>query len=329
LASLKSVLSDGHHAVAVQLTQLIRQVESIREVSPHFGSIADRLDQVRLEVQDIAMEASRLDHLSQHDPSKLSKVQSRLGQLYSLIKKYQVKDDNALVGLFESLKKEYNELSSAGESISKIEKKIAQSTENLIQEGASLSKKRKAGSSKIIPKMNKLLKELGMPNGKFAIEINDASYPAPDGTDDIRFMFSANQGIALQPLQSVASGGELSRLSLALKSLYASQANLPTIIFDEIDSGISGEVAWRMGQLIFDLAKGHQIMMITHSPQIAAHAHIQYHVSKVLTKGRDASSVQLLTQEMRFVEIAKMLSGDPPSREALANAKSLVAATGH
>jgi DNA repair protein RecN (Recombination protein N) len=116
-------------------------------------------------------------------------------------------------------------------------------------------------------------------------------------------------------------------LSLALKSLYAAQANLPTIIFDEIDTGISGEVAWRMGQLIRELAKEHQILMITHSPQIAAHAGTQYHVSKVMANGKDTSSVQLLNKDTRLVEIAKMLSGDPPSKEAMANAKSLVKAT--
>ena len=175
--------------------------------------------------------------------------------------------------------------------------------------------------------MNSLIHELGMPNGKFSIEINPITDAGPDGMDEIAFMFSANKGIPMQPLQVVASGGELSRLSLALKSLYAAQAELPTIIFDEIDTGISGEVAWRMGQLIRTLAKGHQILMITHSPQIAAHATTQYHVSKVLKSGKDTSSVQLLTQELRMVEIAKMLSGDPPSKEALANAKSLVNAT--
>ena len=174
--------------------------------------------------------------------------------------------------------------------------------------------------------MDMLLKDLGMPNGNFTIEVLPLAQPGPDGADDIQFLFSANKGMALQPLQSVASGGELSRLSLALKSLYAAQSALPTIIFDEIDTGISGEVAWRMGQLLRVLARGHQILMITHSPQIAAHASIQFHVSKVLAAGKDVSSVQLLTKETRLVEIAKMLSGDPPSKEALANAKSLVAA---
>jgi len=165
-----------------------------------------------------------------------------------------------------------------------------------------------------------------MPNANFKIEINPAE-PGADGSDEILFLFSANKGMSMQPLQAVASGGELSRLSLALKSLFAAETKLPTIIFDEIDTGISGEVAWRMGQLIRSLSKGHQVLMITHSPQIAAHAITQYHVSKTLMKGRDTSSVELLTKENRLIEIAKMLSGDPPSKEALANAKSLVSAS--
>jgi DNA repair protein RecN (Recombination protein N) len=165
-----------------------------------------------------------------------------------------------------------------------------------------------------------------MANAQFDIEINSLGSPGVYGMDDISFMFSANKGTSLQPLQAVASGGELSRLSLALKSIYAAQAQLPTIIFDEIDTGISGEVAWRMGQLIRGLAKGHQILMITHSPQIAAHATIQYHVSKMTEGNKDISSIQFLTAPQRIIELAKMLSGDPPSKAALSNAESLIAA---
>lgn len=183
-----------------------------------------------------------------------------------------------------------------------------------------------AGAKRLMPKVTSLLHELGMSNAQFTIEINPLSAPGIHGVDDISFMFSANKGMALQTLQAVASGGELSRLSLALKSIYAAQAQLPTIIFDEIDTGISGEVAWRMGQLIRALAKGHQILMITHSPQIAAHATIQYHVSKVTDGDKDISSIQYLTAPQRIVELAKMLSGDPPSKAALSNADSLIKA---
>jgi DNA repair protein RecN (Recombination protein N) len=144
------------------------------------------------------------------------------------------------------------------------------------------------------------------------------------GIDSIQFLFSANKGQALQSIHRVASGGELSRVMLAIKSLVAKTSALPTIIFDEIDTGISGEVAWRMGQLIRTLAKGHQVLMITHSPQIASHAKTQYHVSKIGKGDKDISSIQLLDANQRLKEIAKMLSGDPPSKEALANAESLM-----
>jgi DNA repair protein RecN (Recombination protein N) len=137
-------------------------------------------------------------------------------------------------------------------------------------------------------------------------------------------VFSANKGSALQPIQSVASGGELSRLSLALKSIYAQEAQLPTVIFDEIDTGISGEVAWRMGQLILDMSKGHQLLMITHSPQIAAHAEHQFHVSKITKGKKDISHIQLLDTGQRVQELAKMLSGDPPTKAAIQNAESLL-----
>ncbi len=324
LELIQKILNDGPHAFNSQLTTLIKQIESVRHVSHPLALLGDRIQALRLEVQDITLEAGRMDGIVQNDPFHLGRIETRLNQLYTLIKKYQSKDENELLNQYASLKKELNELSSVGDHIEKLEKNIAQSMITIQKEADQLSQKRKKGAEKIIPQMISLIHELGMPNGQFSIEINPLTLPGPDGMDDIQFLFSANKGMSLQPIQSVASGGELSRLSLALKSLYAAQAKLPTIIFDEIDTGISGEVAWRMGQLIRSLSKGHQVLMITHSPQIAVHAKIQYHVSKIGTGTRDKSSVLLLTPADRLVEIAKMLSGDQPSKEALANAKSLM-----
>ncbi|HZV71889.1 MAG TPA: DNA repair protein RecN [Saprospiraceae bacterium] len=322
----QKILNDGPHALNGQLITLIKQIETVRHVSPSLAAIGDRIHALRLEIQDITLEAARMDGNVQKDPFLLGRIESRLSQLYILIKKYQSKDEHDLLTQYASLKKELEELSSVGDHIEKLEKIIAQTNITLQKEADLLSQKRKKGAEKIIPQMLRLVHELGMPNGQFSIEINPVTAPGSDGMDDIHFLFSANKGMAVQPIQSVASGGELSRLSLALKSLYAAQAKLPTIIFDEIDTGISGEVAWRMGQLIRTLSKGHQVLMITHSPQIAVHAKTQYHVSKIGTGERDQSSVMLLAPKDRLVEISKMLSGDPPSKEALANAKSLMAA---
>jgi len=324
LRQLESVLSQGPNSMLHQLISLTRQLDTVKKLSAPLSTISERIDALRIEVQDLSLETSKIEGLGQNNPAQLARIESRLNQLYTLIKKYQVSNDKQLLDLLVSLKNELNELTSVGEHITSLVEKIEVTKKELIQKGELLTQKRKAGLDKIVPEMNSLIHELGMPNGRFSIDIIPADEPGPDGLDDITFMFSANKGIAMQPLQIVASGGELSRLSLALKSLYAAKAELPTIIFDEIDSGISGEVAWRMGQLIRGLAKGHQILMITHSPQIAAHATTQYHVSKILKAGKDTSSVQLLTKDLRMVEIAKMLSGDPPSKEALANAKSLV-----
>lgn len=326
LEQLQIVLNQGQHSILNQLIHLAKQLDSIKNVSVPLNLIGERINALRVEVQDLAMEAGRLEGMDRKDPAQLSRIETRLSQLYTLIKKYQARNEKDLIELVKSLKKELDELASVHEQISLLEKEIGEDTSELIKTGDILSQKRKAGAKKIVPEMNGLIAELGMPNGKFSIEISQKVDPGPDGMDEITFLFSANKGVAMQPLQLVASGGELSRLSLALKSLYAAKADLPTIIFDEIDTGISGEVAWRMGQLIRSLAKGHQVVMITHSPQIAAHASTQYHVSKVLINGKDTSSIQLLSKESRMVEIAKMLSGDPPSKEALANAESLVGA---
>jgi len=326
LEQIQKVLNDGPHAISSQLTSLVKQIDLVRHVSSPLALIGERMDALRLEIQDITLETGRLDGLAHKDPAHLARIESRLSQLYTLIKKYQSKDEGELINQYASLKKELEELSSVGDQIEMLEKKISDTTLMLKKTADQLSQKRRKGAGKIIPQMIILLHELGMPNGQFSIEINPVSSPCADGMDDIHFLFSANKGMPLQPIQAVASGGELSRLSLALKSLYAVQSKLPTIIFDEIDTGISGEVAWRMGQLIRTLAKGHQVLMITHSPQIAAHAITQYHVSKIGSGDKDISSVLLLSSNQRLVEIAKMLSGDPPSKEAMANAKSLVKA---
>lgn len=326
ISTLSSSLAQGQHSVLNQISSLAKQIESIKKIAPAFSDIGDRLEALRIEIQDLSMEASKMDAYDQYDPSEIQRSESRLNQLFNLFKKYHVKDDDELIQLHHNFKQELGELTSVGEQIESLEKEIEVSMKKVLADGKSLSNLRKSGALKVSPQISALIAELGMPNGKFSIELNMLKDPRPDGLDEVVFLFSANKGMPLQPVQSIASGGELSRLSLALKSLYAAQAQLPTIIFDEIDTGISGEVAWRMGQLIRSLAKGHQILMITHSPQIAAHADTQYHVSKKVVDGKDTSFIQVLTKDLRFVEIAKMLSGDPPSNEAIANAKSLVKA---
>ena len=324
LALIQTILSDGPHAINHQLTSLIKQIDLVRKVSPPFTLIGERIDALRLEVQDITLETGRLEGMARQDPTQLARIESRLSQLYNLIKKFHSKDEYDLINQFETIRKELNALSSVADQIEILEKSILDTNVTLKKTADQLSQKRRKGAAKIIPQMIALLRELGMPNGQFSIGFDPLISPSPDGMDDITFLFSANKGMSLQPIQGVASGGELSRLSLALKSLYASQSKLPTIIFDEIDTGISGEVAWRMGQLILTLAKGHQVLMITHSPQIAVHAKNQYHVSKIDKESKDMTSVRLLTPNERLTEIAKMLSGDLPSKEAQANAKSLL-----
>lgn len=325
LAQLPSILSDNSQSLNNQLTGLIKQVEGIRKVYEPIGEIGDRLEALRVEVQDLSLEAGRLDGPGQSDPSQLARVQTRLNQLYSLVKKYNCKDEDGLLSLRNELKSEWDALTSVNEQIHLLEEKIKSLSNEIIEKASALTAARKKGAKKLIPEATKLLHELGMANAQFNIDLSPLSSPGIYGMDEVSFMFSANKGTAMQSLQAVASGGELSRLSLALKSIYAVQAQLPTIIFDEIDTGISGEVAWRMGQLIRGLAQGQQILMITHSPQIAAHATHQYHVSKQTEDDKDTSSIQQLNAEQRIVEIAKMVSGDPPSKEALSNAKSLIA----
>jgi DNA repair protein RecN (Recombination protein N) len=321
---LRSSLQDGPHSINQQLTALIKQIHPVAQVFAPIAEVNQRLEVLRLEIQDLALESSRMESPGGNDPAKLAKIESRLSQLYSLIKKYHCSDETQLIGIYDELTRELEMLSSSSEIMRDLEEKIKSLQLSLTEVGKQLQSKRKAGVKKFIPKISSLLHELGMPNAQVDIAINALTEPSPTGLDDIQFMFSANKGMSLQPLHAVASGGELSRLSLAIKSIYAKEAELPTIIFDEIDTGISGEVAWRMGQLIRVMSKGHQILMITHSPQIAAHAEHQFHVSKITDDKKDISSIQHLTNKQRVNEIAKMLSGDPPSSAAIKNAEGLM-----
>jgi len=324
IAQLQQILQDSPHSVNHQVSGLIKQVQHLVKAFAPFEEVNQRLEAVRLEIQDLALEATRMEGPGGNDPAKLSRVENRLNQLYSLIKKYQCKDESQLIQIYDGMLTELASLSSAGETIQAMEKRIATLYADLVSTAQQLGAKRISGAKKFIPKVITLLHELGMPNAKMEIEITPLQEPSPSGMDDIQFTFSANKGMALQPLQTVASGGELSRLSLAIKSIYAKEAQLPTIVFDEIDTGISGEVALRMGQLIAAMSKGHQILMITHSPQIAAHADQQFHVSKITSGKKDISAIQKLDPKQRIQEIAKMLSGDPPSSAAVKNAESLI-----
>ena len=324
LRQLYNTLQVGNHSLLSQVNSLLRQVDSITQYFSPLQPIAQRLQAMRIELDDLSLEASRLDGPGNNDAAKLSQTQQRLSQLYSLIKKYQCKDEAGLIALFKQIQSELNSMLTANESIEALNLKIASLHSSLQTLGASLTEKRKKGAKRMTPTATKLIHELGMPNATFEVSFTTLPEIGPTGIDEVQFLFSANKGSSIQPLQSVASGGELSRLSLALKSIHASKAELPTIIFDEIDTGISGEVAWRMGQLIRGLAKQHQILMITHSPQIAAHADQQYHVSKVTSGVRDVSAITLLTDKQRVQELAKMLSGDPPSKAAISNAESLL-----
>lgn len=324
VSQLDGLLQHGPHAVIHQLGQAAKQAESIKTFYPPIQDISARLDALRIEVQDLAMEASRLDPPGEADAGQLARVQQRLSQLYGLFKKYQCRDDSELIALQERLQKEYAEIESVEETIRSLERDTEQLDRRVKAAGAELTRARQEGGKKLPPQILHLLQELGMPNGQFDIRISALDSASPTGMDDVAFLFSANRGMALQPIQQIASGGELSRLSLALKSIYAGQAGVGTIVFDEIDTGISGEVAWRMGQLIQGLADDHQILMVTHSPQIAAHAKWHYHVSKQSRGDRDVSAITALDAPARINELAKMLSGDPPSGKARANAEELI-----
>jgi DNA repair protein RecN (Recombination protein N) len=251
-------------------------------------------------------------------------IQNRLDLIYKLQNKHHVKTVNELLSIQTDLQSKVGAFADLSIEIEKTEKDIEKFEQNSTNLADQLSKKRKVVISGFEKKVQKLLILLGMEHAQLKIEIGILEQLSSTGLDDVNYLFAPNKGSQFLPIKGIASGGELSRLTLATKSLVASAIPLPTLIFDEIDTGISGDTALKMGGILHDLADQHQVVSITHSPQVAVKADNHYFVFKKIKGDKTVTSVRLLTPEERIRAIATMLSGSPPSESALKNAKELL-----
>lgn len=317
------ILDHGDYGANEQLAAATHMLSKIRDYSSQYQALQARLESSLIELKDIVEELRMLDQEVEHDPAEIETLKSRLDTIYRLQKKHAVNTIRDLVEIKENLSSESEQLVHLDDTLKEIEQQIREVKSKLMEVGTQLSNSRKQVFQSFTQKMEDLLGKLGMPESRLSISCQQTD-PGSNGLDDIQWTFSANKGIVPQPISKVASGGELSRLMFCVKYLMADKVSLPTILFDEIDSGISGEVALQMVEMMHEMSGNHQVLTISHLPQFAARGDHHYYVYKESDVDTTTSGIRKLEGAERVKEIAKMLGGDNPSEIAFANAKELL-----
>lgn len=336
------LMQDGETAALLQLREAGHHLSTLEKFNPQIEELHERLKSTLIELKDIASEIESIEQHTHTDEAKAAEINDRLSLIYNLQKKHHVSSNAGLLQLQEELSEKIQQALFGDEEIEKLQKQIVGEKQELEKLAGQLSANRTKAIPNIETQVTEALAEMGMSNATLTIQqqVRKSESPQvgkPDnltdlrssglsdsGVDDIRFLFSANKGHALAEMSKVASGGELSRLMLSIKSLIARYTALPTIIFDEIDTGISGEVANKVGQIMERLAGNLQVISITHLPQIASKGQSHYFVYKDNEGDTTYTRIKQLNEQERVVEIAKMLSGDKPGESALQNARELL-----
>lgn len=319
-------LSESEQSVLEQLQALAVSIGSVSSYDNRVGSLKTRLDGVLFELEDLTKELEEVAEDTEYDGERLLEINDRLDLFYRLQQKHQVQSVEELIEIQERLESQQDAFSNLEESILSIKKEIVRQEKQLFEVAQKLSKRRQAVAPKFQKKVEAMLHDLSMQYAQMHIQFQTSNTLLPMGVDEVEYLFAANKGSRLQPIRSVASGGEQSRLALATKSLVASAIPLPTMIFDEIDTGISGHVALKMGEILRKLSDEHQVVSITHSPQVASRANTHYYIYKKIKNDRTVTRVKSLTAEEKVKAIAIMLSSNPPSESAMQNARELLAA---
>lgn len=319
-----NALSGEDGSVLDKLKSTSLQLDNIKEVYPEVAELANRIDSSYIELKDIAQEIStHVDNID-FDPNRLDEINSRLDTIYHLQQKFHVESVKELIENQERLKEQLSHIDNSDEDVEALAQQVAELLQKAKKEAAILTDIRKKAAKKVETEMRQRLVPLGIPNVRF--EIDFAEKPlSTDGADKVNFLFSANKSTLLQPVSQVASGGEIARVMLSLKAMISGAVKLPTIIFDEIDTGVSGKIAEKMAQIMAEMGNlNRQVISITHLPQIAALGRHHYKVLKEETKDGTISRMTELSAEERVQEIAQMLSGSDVSEAALANARELL-----
>ncbi|MCD0490261.1 DNA repair protein RecN [Pedobacter sp. MC2016-14] len=324
LVNAYQLLSEQEASVLPILKEAIGQLQSVEKYNPAYEALNERLRSTLIELKDIAEETAALEEDIAFNPSRIEAINARLDTIYSLQQKHRVKSIAELIGIQEQLSNNLSLLLSGDEEIERLKVDIEKLKKQLESWAAELSASRSQAIAAAEEQVAEILLQVGMPNARIKIEQAKLEELNKDGQDQINLLFSANSGQAPAPVGKVASGGELSRLMLAIKSIMAKHTALPTLIFDEIDTGISGETALRVGKVIGQLEQNMQVVCITHLPQIAATGNAHYFVYKNEEGGRSTTGIRKLDKKERIAAIAEMLSGKNPATSALQNAKALL-----
>ena len=324
LASSIQILDHSDNPIVQQLKQMGHNLESIVKWQPDFASIVSRLKAAQIEIADIASDLSSWQDKIDFDDKKIATIQERLSLGYNLLKKHKVQTTAELLSIAAQLAKDLSEVLNLNDQINELSSLVKKLEKEVITAAAGLTAKREKQMTPLTNNVNKLLHQVGMPNAKIKVTIDEVPYHL-FGKDKVDILFDANNTQKFEPIKKVASGGELSRLMLCIKSLVAKSVDLPTMIFDEIDTGISGEPAKQVGLLLQNLGMARQVLCITHQPQIAAKGNAHLYVYKEQKGSTTHTYLKTLDAKERVQHIATMIGGDPPSKSALDNAKELLA----
>ena len=324
LAAATELLEQSDNPMVQQLKQLANNLETIVQWQPAFESIVTRLKAAQIEIADIANDLNSWQDKIDFDDQKIAHTQERLSLGYHLLKKHKVQTTAELLQITAQLEKDLSEVLNLNDHINELTIQVQKLEKEVVAAATLLSTKREKQMMPLTQNVNKLLHQVGMPNAKIKVTLDKVAYHFY-GNDKIDILFDANNTEKFEPIKKVASGGELSRLMLCIKSLVAKSVDLPTLIFDEIDTGISGEPAKQVGLLLQNLGKARQVLCITHQPQIAAKGNTHLYVYKEQKANTTHTYLKTLDSKERIHHIATMIGGDPPSKTAIDNAKELLA----
>lgn len=317
-------LVESEHAILGQMQELQTNLLKLGKVDRQVDGIQQQFSELMGGLEELANECEKIAENTEYDQERIVALDERLSILDNLQKKHQVGTVEELLAIQAELEEKVNAYSNSDAEIQKLEQEIEQQEEKLRRQAEKLRKSRAGVIPSFEKKVHEMLSQLAMPAAKMQVVMDPAAQLNSTGFDEVYFLFAANKGSRMQQIKDVASGGELARLTLVTKSLVASAIPLPTLIFDEIDTGISGDVALRMGNILRVLSNHHQVVSITHSPQIAAKADSHYFIYKSDKADRTITRVRLLDQDERIRAIATMLSQNPPSESAIENARELI-----
>lgn len=324
LYRLYQLLSDDESGVVMALKEGLIISQTLSRIYTNAEEISQRIDTAYVDLKDLSNDVGRLAEGIQFNSERLAFVEARLDLIYSLQKKYKVDTIQQLLVLQSEFADRLQNIDNSDYQVEQLEKELAQKTKAVYDSAKAISQARKQSSATIEKELISKITYLGMPNVRFECHVENKNQPDDTGMDDITFLFSANKSSALQPISTVASGGEISRIMLCLKSMIAGATALPTIIFDEIDTGVSGEIADKMGLIMQEFGTKMQVIAITHLPQIAAKGATHYRVYKIDHKDKTTTNLMRLSVAERLDEISRMLSGATVTDAAVENAKVML-----